>query len=443
MVLDFGARLRHGQLEICQLAMLFIGRLQNSNRRNRNMMTMEELRGVAEKQRRAEMRREAGLPRRMAVDERMLETHALVLTGVRRCGKSTLMTQRIREGGEGWFYLKFDAPQLVAFELQDSARLDGVVEESGAKRLYFDEIHEVEGWELYVLEKLDEGYRVCVTGSNASLLKGERAGKLTGRHVSLELFPFSYAEYLAFTGKEKGRTSVEDYLKTGGFPRYVQTGEETHLAELFDDIVQRDVVLRHGIRDRGAVERLAWYLAENPGCRFSATRMLEALGVKNASTVTQWCDWLEDAYLFFFVPRHSDSARARLVNPRKVYCVDTGMLDVVSTRLVFNDALRFENLVFLALRRAFREICYFDEGAGECDFVAARRHRVEMVVQACVEFGGDNARRELRGVRAAMARFGLKEGWIVTLGQREEYAVEEGLVRVVPFEDFAEQLEKN
>ncbi len=399
------------------------------------MITIEDLQAVADKQRRAEERRSAGLPRRVDVSRDILKTHALVLTGVRRCGKSTVMTQRIRGAVDPWFYLKFDAPQLVSLELSDSARLDKVVERSGARRLYLDEIHELDGWELYVLEKLDEGFRVCVTGSNASLLKGERASKLTGRHVSVELFPFSYAEFLAFTHGRKGRKSVEEYLETGGFPRYVETREESHLTELFDDIVYRDVVVRHGIREVGAVERLAAYLSENPGCRFSASRMLRPLGVSNASTITLWCDWFEDAYLFFFVPKYCDSARAQLVNPRKAYCVDTGLLQVVSTRLVFNDAFRFENLVFLALRRKFRELFYFDEG-GECDFVAARRHAPVLAVQACVELTTRDLDRELGGVRAARARCGRREGWIVTLGQTDVYDVPEGTVRVVPFHAF-------
>lgn len=399
------------------------------------MITIDDLQAVADKQRKTEERRSEGLMRNVNVNDDILDTHALILTGVRRCGKSTVMTQRIRRKRMPWFYMKFDAPQLVSLELSDSARLDKVVEQSGAHRLFLDEIHELDGWELYVLEKLDEGFRVCVTGSNASLLKGERASKLTGRHVSVELFPFSYTEFLAFTKKKKGRTSVEEYLEIGGFPRYVQTREESHLMELFDDIVYRDVIVRHGIREVGAVERLAAYLSENPGCRFSATRMLKPLGVSNASTVTQWCDWFEDAYLFFFVPKYCDSERAQLVNPRKTYCVDTGLLQVVSTRLVFNDALRFENLVFLALRRSFHDIYYHDDG-GECDFIAVRRHRVVLAVQACVELTSDALERELSGVRSAMARFELDEGWIVTLGQSDVYQVPEGTVRIVPFHDF-------
>ncbi len=400
------------------------------------MITMDELRNVAAKQRKAEMRRDSGLERKIDFPDEILSTHALVLTGVRRCGKSTVMTQRIRKSDDAWFYLKFDAPALVTLELSDSAKLDSVIEETEARRLYLDEMHELEGWELFVLEKIDEGYRICVTGSNAALLKGERASKLTGRHISLELFPFSYHEFLAYCKTKPGRGSVEEYLEIGGFPRFVQTRDELHLLELFDDIVYRDVIVRHGIRDVAAVKRLAAYLAENPGCRFSASRMLRPLGVSNASTVTQWCDWLEDAYLFFFVPKYSDSMRAQLVNPRKTYCVDTGMLQTVSTRTVFNDALRFENLVFLALRRTYREIFYYGEEDCECDFIVFCRHSAAMAVQACVELHSHDLDRELNGVRAAMSRFGLKEGWIVTLEQNDSFNVAEGMVHVVPFWSF-------
>ena len=173
------------------------------------MITLAELQNVVAKQRKAEMRRDAGLERKIDLADEILSSHALVLTGVRRCGKSTVMTQRIRKSNSPWFYLKFDAPALVTLELSDSSKMDSVIEETGAKRLYLDEVHELDGWELFVLEKLDEGYRICVTGSNAALLKGERASKLTGRHISLELFPFSYSEFLAYCKGKPGRESVE------------------------------------------------------------------------------------------------------------------------------------------------------------------------------------------------------------------------------------------
>lgn len=399
------------------------------------MIDEETLQNVAVKQAEIESRRDTGLPRPLSVNESTLDSHALVLTGVRRCGKSTLMSQRIRRNAGDWFYLKFDSPQLVDMELGDSDALDRVIARSGARNLYFDEMHELDGWELYVLQKLDEGFRVCVTGSNASLLKGERATKLTGRHISRELFPFSFKEYCEYLGKPHDWTEIDGYLKSGGFPRFLATRDESILFELFDDIMYRDVVAKHGIREMGAVQRLAAYLIENPGCRFSATRMLKSLNVSVASTVINWCDWFEDAYLFFFVPKYSDSVRAQLVNPRKVYSVDTGLVNVVSRRIVFNDALCFENMVFLALRRKYRDIFYFDDG-GECDFVCMEHHLPRVAVQACVKLTKEDSGREKEGLAAAMRRFSFNEGFIVTKSQREDIKVDEGVIHVVPFSDF-------
>ena len=399
------------------------------------MIDEETLQNVAAKQAEIESRRDTGLPRPLSVNESTLDSHALVLTGVRRCGKSTLMSQRIRRNAADWFYLKFDSPQLVDMELGDSDALDRVIARSGARNLYFDEMHELDGWELYVLQKLDEGFRVCVTGSNASLLKGERATKLTGRHISRELFPFSFKEYCEYLGKPHDWTEIDGYLKSGGFPRFLATRDESILFELFDDIMYRDVVAKHGIREMGAVQRLAAYLIENPGCRFSATRMLKSLNVSVASTVINWCDWFEDAYLFFFVPKYSDSVRAQLVNPRKVYSVDTGLVNVVSRRIVFNDALCFENMVFLALRRKYRGIFYFDDG-GECDFVCMEHHLPRVAVQACVKLTKEDSGREKEGLAAAMRRFSFNEGFIVTKSQREDIKVDEGVIHVVPFSDF-------
>ena len=399
------------------------------------MIDEETLQIVAAKQAEIESRRDTGLPRPLSVNESTLDSHALVLTGVRRCGKSTLMSQRIRRNAADWFYLKFDSPQLVDMELGDSDALDRVIARSGARNLYFDEMHELDGWELYVLQKLDEGFRVCVTGSNASLLKGERATKLTGRHISRELFPFSFKEYCEYLGKPNDWTEIDGYLKSGGFPRFLATRDESILFELFDDIMYRDVVAKHGIREMGAVQRLAAYLIENPGCRFSATRMLKSLNVSVASTVINWCDWFEDAYLFFFVPKYSDSVRAQLVNPRKVYSVDTGLVNVASRRIVFNDALCFENMVFLALRRKYRDIFYFDDG-GECDFVCMEHHLPRVAVQACVKLTKEDSGREKEGLAAAMRRFSFNEGFIVTKSQREDIKVDEGVIHVVPFSDF-------
>ena len=399
------------------------------------MILENELEAVIAKQREIELKKSDGQIRPLDFNDILLDSHALDITGVRRCGKSTVMHQRIRSGKASWLYVNFESPLLTQFEMRDTIRLDALIEKSGAKRLFFDEVDQFAGWEKYVRQKLDEGFHVCISGSNASLLEGELGTKLTGRHISKELFPFSYAEYLKFTRTRPGVKSVQGYALDGGFPRYLQTKEEIVLQELFDDIVYRDVIVHNKIRDVNAVRELTAYLVENVGCRFTATKMLKPLGVASASTITQWCDWIEKAYLFFFVPIFSDSEKSRLLNPKKVYCVDTGLEHAVSSRRIPNDGARFENMVYLALRRKTRDISYFDDG-GECDFVTRDRHTVTAAVQACVKLTDEDKDREIEGLLKAMESFSLPSGTIVTENQRDRLIFGKRHIDVIPFWDW-------
>ena len=399
------------------------------------MILESELAAVVAKQREIEQKKSVGQIRPLDFNDILLESHALDITGVRRCGKSTVMRQRIRGSREPWFYVNFESPLLTQFEMRDTVRLDALIEKAGARRLFFDEVDQFAGWEKYVRQKLDEGFRVCISGSNATLLEGELGSKLTGRHVSKELFPFSYAEYLKFMKAKPNAASVREYALDGGFPRYLQTREEVVLQELFDDIVYRDVIVHNKIRETNAVRELTAYLVENIGCRFTASKMLKPLGVASASTVTQWCEWIEKAYLFFFVPIFSDSAKSRLLNPKKVYCVDTGLEYAVASRRIPNDGARFENLVYLALRRGTKDISYFDDD-GECDFILRRRHAVSAAVQACVRLTDEDKDREIGGLLKAMEAFDLPSGTIVTEDQRDRLTFGSRRIDVIPFWDW-------
>lgn len=399
------------------------------------MILESELAAIIDRQRLIEERKDDGQARMFTFNEALLDSHVLDITGVRRCGKSTLMRQRIHASDEPWFFVNFESPLLTQFEMRDTVRLDALIERSGARRLFFDEIDQFAGWEKYVRQKLDENFHVCISGSNASLLEGELGTKMTGRHISRELFPFSYGEYLQYTNRRPTEESVAAYAHDGGFPRYLQTGEEIVLQELFDDIVYRDVVVHNKIRDVAAVRELTAYLVENVGCRFTASRMCRPLNVASASTITQWCEWIEKAYLFFFVPICSDSRKSRLLNPRKVYCVDTGLEYAVSSRRIPNDGARFENMVYLALRRNAKDISYFDDD-GECDFIVKDRHAVTAAVQACIKLTDENKDRETNGLLRAMERLSFNSGTIVTYAQRDRLVFGDRTIDVIPFSEW-------
>ena len=175
-------------------------------------------------------------------------------------------------------FLNFESPQLYEFTLSDFSRLDHIIEQKGASILFFDELQLVEGWEIYVRQKLDEGFKVIITGSNASLLSKELGTKLTGRHISQELFPFSYSEFLTFRGLSPSEESLITYMHTGGFPEFVKNGDEEQLATLFDDVLIRDIVTRYGIKDIKSLHRLATYLISNIGNRVTATKLKQQIG---------------------------------------------------------------------------------------------------------------------------------------------------------------------
>lgn len=390
---------------------------------------------VAARQKERVMARDDGLPRLGKLRPEP-PGFALVVSGVRRCGKSTLLEQRLRADPEPGFYLNLESTALAGISADDAGRLDRAVAASGARTLYFDEVQQLEGWERYVRAKLDEGFRVVATGSNASLLGRELGTKLTGRHVDCELFPFDYAEFLAFTRRGAGAEATGAYLEQGGFPAFLASGDERILETLFSDVLERDVALRHGVRDLPALRRLAAWLVENCACRMSAQRLKHPLGVASASTLLQWCGFLSDAYLFAFVPKHSASVRVQMVNPRKVYCIDTGLQHALSATVAPDGSRAFENLVFLSLRRRFRDIAYFDGDGRECDFVVLERKAPLDPVQATVALNDDSEEREIAGVRAAMSALGRRRGWIVTLDEEDELKVPEGTIRIVPFHAF-------
>ena len=186
-----------------------------------------------------------GLPRSIT-DFTSLSSHALIVSGIRRCGKSTLLQQINRTFSGQSIYLNFEDPRLAGFDLSDFNRIHEIAVKEGTSAYFFDEIQNIDNWESFVRFRLDEGFRIFITGSNASMLSKELGTKLTGRHITKELFPFSYSEYLAFTDQESGADSAGKYMKSGGFPEYLKTGLPEVLMHAFNDIVIRDIAIKIG-----------------------------------------------------------------------------------------------------------------------------------------------------------------------------------------------------
>lgn len=387
---------------------------------------------VVEQQQNRLMSRDHGLTRELVPAMHSLSSHALIISGVRRCGKSTLLMQMMKGMDEERFlYLNFESPHLYEFSLSDFSRLDNLIAEKGAATLFFDELQLVKGWEMYVRQKLDEGFRVIITGSNASLLSKELGTKLTGRHITQELFPFSYREFLSFKNLSPSVNSFSNYMATGGFPEFVKTGDEDQLATLFDDVLIRDIVARYGIKDIKSLQRMASYLVANIGNRITATKLKQPLSIGATSTILIWFSHLELSYLVCFLPMFSHSTKAQLINPRKVYVIDPGLVNVISNSITEDSGRKLENLIFLHLRRKYAELYYFDE-KGECDFIAMKNGVVSRLVQVCYELTPDNLKRELNGLLQAMRFFNQREAVIVTFANTDVIEQDGFVIKVVP-----------
>jgi predicted AAA+ superfamily ATPase len=367
-----------------------------------------------------------------------LKTHALIITGIRRCGKSTLLHQFSNKlPANSFLYLNFDTPRLYGFHINDFSRLDNIIKNSDTRTLLFDEIQYVEAWELYIRQKLDEGYQIVLTGSNASMLSQDLGTKLTGRHISRELFPFSYKEFLKFKGTSPGVESISEYLNSGGFPEYCTNKNPETILQLFDDIITRDIISRFSIKDSGSLKRLVLYLYSNIGNRISATKLKQPLEVRATSTLLIWLSYLEQSYLVGFVPKYSHSTKAQLINPKKVYAIDTGMHKLISNNLQPDLGHRLENLIYLQLRRKYKDLYYFDQNY-ECDFVAIKNGRPQEIIQVCYELTPDNLDREINGLVEALSFFKMKEGLILSLNDRDQFIKDGMTIKVLPAWEWCE-----
>jgi uncharacterized protein len=362
---------------------------------------------------------------------------ALIISGIRRCGKSTLLHQYILEYvNKDYLYLNFDSAKLYTFELDDFQLIDEIITEDRIQFLLFDEIQIIEGWEVYVRQKLDEGFNVIITGSNASLLSKELGTKLTGRHITKELFPFSFNEYCSFKHEKPSAQAFSNYLNEGGFPGFLEVKDVDVHSSLLDDIIHRDIAVRHNIRDTKSLKHLLIFLATNCSKLISATKLKQYIGVKSTATVLEYLGYFEQSYLTYLMPKFSYSHKVQLVNPRKIYFIDNALQDAITPSFSKDLGRKLENTVFWELRRRKKTLYYYNENGKECDFVVCSNHKVEAVIQVCFSLTLDNEKREFNGLLDAMDYFDLKKGTIITLDQQDVIMDKGRRIEVVPVWKF-------
>ena len=372
-----------------------------------------------------------------------------VISGIRRCGKSVLMHQLCDMFTEHDYFINFDDDRLMHFSLEDFTLLHEVfIEEFGVQHtFYFDEIQLIPGWERFADRIYTSGNKVIVTGSNAYMLSRELGTLLTGRHLTQQLYPFSFNEFLRCKGVEVDKQDLyvtenrvqllqkqREFMQSGGFPQYVTSNNPRILRELYNDIMYRDIIVRHHLPSERPIRELGYYLASNNTHRFTFSSLSKAINIKSVDTVKDYLSYFEETYLIGIITKYSHKVGEQLKSPRKAYFIDTGLASQIGFNLSDNIGKKLENAVYVELLRRGHDIYYYDDGP-ECDFITRQGSTVIAAYQVCASMNQpETVGRELDGLISAMNAFGLQEGYIITLDQYEERKHTDGrYIHIIPF----------
>jgi uncharacterized protein len=342
----------------------------------------------------------------------------LVISGIRRCGKSTLMRQKYLNDGNA-LYINFEDPRLVDFEINDFQRLEEILNEKYLHWMLLDEVQMVGNWELYVRSAHERQINVVVTGSNASMLSRELGTKLTGRYLQNDLFPFNFEEFLRYKNKSRSINSFQEYFEQGGFPEFLEEPDTDYHRTLLRDIVIRDIAVRRNLPNENQLLRLAVYLLTNIGKEFSYNKLSKMLEIKSVRTVIDYCDFLNESYLLDFVTMFSWSYKKQIANGKKAYSIDSAF--AVSNSLSFSKDMgrRLENFVYNKLRASGKQVYYYRKDKYECDFVIKDDGELTEVIQVCWDINADNIDREIKGLQTAMIETKASKGYVITYNQSD------------------------
>lgn len=412
------------------------------------MIPKSTLAKIVLKQRKGLEDRNSGQLRHMLSTMPYLTDRALLIGGVRGSGRSTLLLQMLGNDYPQAWYTDFSDARLAGFDSGDFIKLSALIAESGKGILLLDKLDQAQGWVPFVTEKLAEGIKVVATVSLDTMLAVQRgqqamaAGEWlvedplqVSQYIIRKVGLFSYSEFLEATHKRGGEEAVEEYLLRGAFPECCKPGRTASLLSLYDLIVNRDVLIAKGVRDRVTLARIALYLLTATDTGVTANAIRNQLKVKAVSTVTEHMEHLERAGLVSFVPILGTTPGRQAVNPRRVYAVDTAMAIALSLDELSRESL-FSTLIYNHIANQYDSICYTSEQGG-CDFVASGDGLLTLCVQACWEADDpDLLQNKIDGLRAAMALTGVQRGVIVTPNRSERISVDEGEIEIVEADAF-------
>lgn len=376
---------------------------------------------------------------------------AKVILGLRRTGKSTLSIQAVK--GLEFIYINFDDEYLGQCRVED---LDlvfqvGLQLNPQVKFWIFDEVQNVEGWELFVNRLLRKKLNIIVTGSNSRLLSGELATHLTGRQISIELLPFSFREFLSFQKvevKTKDWTTTErsllnhrfdEYLSRGGLPEILGEARNSafakkYIQELYDKILNRDITQRRKIKNVKALREIALYMMSLNSCEFTYQSVRKTVGLNSLSVTKNYIQYIQESFLGFVVDPYSHKVKERISKPKKFYAIDPKISEVIGATSSEDYGRKLENLVYLELRRREGEIYYIKEKNYEVDFALRVGRNIDELLQVCWDLSNPKTRkRELSSLISGAKELNTKKLVVITSNQRESLEIEGFHIEIVPF----------
>ena len=372
----------------------------------------------------------------------------IIITGVRRSGKSTLLyliKNELKLEDKEFIYINFNDERLTDFLIKDFQKILDFLEEEDFRDnciILLDEIQETKDWEKWV-DRIKNKHQIFITGSNSKLLSKEISTILTGRSVNVSLYPFSFQEFLNARNIETNNWKIDlkiqaklrkyfnEFFSMGGIPKVIVDNDKRLLRENYENILYRDIIKRFNKNLEKPIKEISVYLSSNISNEVSLRALSKTIQIKNLSTLKSILESFENSFLFFFVNKFDFSVRKQIQNPRKVYCIDNGFITEIGFRLSENKGKILENLVFIELKRNGKEIYYLSEKK-ECDFVIRNGAKINEAIQVCYEFNNKNKERELGGLLEVLKRFNLKKGLILTYNQEDELNIENKKIFIKP-----------
>ena len=382
------------------------------------------------------------------IDLRRINNNLInVIIGPRRSGKSFFAIHVLNKMGS-FGYANFDDERLV--EVKDYDEIVNTIDSiyNNPKYLLFDEIQNLEKWELFVNRLQRQGHNLVITGSNSKLLSKELATHLTGRHSLTNVSPFSFHESLRLEDKEltgnEIKTKLFSYVTQGGYPEPLikKLDHKDYLSTLFASIIYKDIVKRFRVRSVQAIEDLATYMISNIGKEFSYNTLTKVTKCKSVHTVEKYLNYLEEAFIFFKLNRFSFKVKEQMASNKKIYCVDNGFISAKAFKFSPDMGQLYENVVAIELKKLEMDgvaNIYFwkSKQQEEVDFVVKQGLKVTHLIQVCFDVSDVKTKeREIRALIKAGKELKCKNLVVIT----EDYEAKEkiswfgveGNIRFIP-----------